>query len=216
MKAVLFDLDGVLVNSEVVKHEVIKEFIEKGHYPIAHERFFLFIGAHKSMNVWDEIFAGIDPQLIDQAQFRTELRAYRHAHLDHLDYGPYRMEHIVEILDSLKARKIRLACASSSSMTYIRTLLTQCAILPYFDLIVTGDDFTRSKPDPEIYQYCAKAFQLEPQECVVIEDSPYGIAAGKAAGMRVIAKKEHYFGLDQSQADQQIEDYRELLALLDI
>ena len=213
MTTVFFDLDGVLVSSEIVKHEVIRDFIKINHYPIDHQRFFLFIGAHKSMDIWKDIFAGADPT-IDKVKFRNDLRSYRKAKLDGFDYGPYRMEHIVEVLDYLKAHGIKIACASSSSLKYVHTLLKQCAIEQYFDLIVSCDDFKRSKPAPDIYLYCASKLNVEPKDCFVIEDSTYGIAAGKAAGMTVIAKRDHYFSLDQSSADYLIEDMLEIIDII--
>jgi len=213
MTTVFFDLDGVLVNSEIVKHEVIKDFLEINHYPIDHQRFFLFIGAHKSMDTWKEIFDGADPS-IDQHKLRNDLRAYRKAKLDDFDYAPYRMEHIVDVLEYLKKHEIKMACASSSSLEYVHTLLKQCAIEQYFDLIVSCDDFKRSKPAPDIYLYCASRLNAEPNDCFVIEDSTYGIAAGKAAGMTVIAKRDHYFGLDQSSADYVIEDMLEIMNII--
>ena len=75
-----------------------------------------------------------------------------------------------------------------------------CGISNYFDLICTGDDFTESKPSPEIYLYCMNQFGLKPQECIVVEDSVFGIEAGKRAGMYVIARKTN-FSFSQEQAD---------------
>lgn len=73
IKAVLFDLDGVLVNSEVVKHLVIKDFIEEKGYDIDHRLFFKLIGSHSTLNTWDEIFDQIDDQIIDQKTFKKNL-----------------------------------------------------------------------------------------------------------------------------------------------
>lgn len=215
IKAVLFDLDGVLVNSEVVKHLVIKDFIEEKGYDIDHRLFFKLIGSHSTLNTWDEIFDQIDDQIIDQKTFREEFAQYSKPIIANIDFGTYRMPYIEETLTMLKGQGIKLACASSSNLEYIYHLLEQCKIKEYFDVIVTGDDFTLSKPDPEIYLHCANALRVKPEQCLVIEDSPFGIQAGRSAGMVVVAIKEHYFGLDQSHADVMIDSYLELIEMFE-
>jgi len=213
IKAVLFDLDGVLVNSEVVKHLTIKDFIEEKGYDIDHRLFFALIGSHSTLNTWDEIFDNIDEKIVDQTTFRTGFERYSKKIITNIDFGKYKMPYIEETLEMLKKQGIKLACASSSSIEYIHRLLDQCKIKDYFDLIVSGDDFTLSKPDPEIYLHCASILEAQPEQCLVIEDSPFGIQAGKSAGMLVVAIKEHYFGLDQSQADIMIDSFEELIEM---
>ncbi|MEA5017599.1 MAG: HAD family phosphatase [Erysipelotrichaceae bacterium] len=213
IKAVLFDLDGVLVNSEVVKHLVIKDFIEEKGYDIDHRLFFSLIGSHSSLNTWDEIFDQIDEHIVDQKTFLNEFAMYSKAIIASIDFGKYKMPYIEKVLELFKKSGIKLACASSSSIDYIYRLLDQCMIKEYFDVIVSGDDFSLSKPDPEIYLHCAYKLAVNSNECMVIEDSPYGIMAGKAAGMPVVAYKEEYFGLDQSKADYKISSYLELIDL---
>lgn len=213
IKAVLFDLDGVLVNSEVVKHLVIKDFIDEKGYDIDHRLFFSLIGSHSSLNTWDEIFDQIDDNIVDQKTFLNEFALYSKSIIAGIDFGKYKMPYIEKVLELFKKSGIKLACASSSSIEYIYRLLDQCMIKEYFDVIVTGDDFSLSKPDPEIYLHCAGKLRVNPNECMVIEDSPYGIMAAKAAGMPVVAYKEDYFGLDQSQADYKISCYLELIDL---
>ena len=213
IKAVLFDLDGVLVDSEVVKHLTIKDFIAEKGYDIDHRLFFALIGSHSTLNTWDEIFDKIDEKIVDQITFRKGFEQYSKTIITNIDFGKYRMPYILETLEMLKKQGVKLACASSSSIEYIHRLLDQCQIKDYFDLIVSGDDFTLSKPDPEIYLHCATELEVIPEQCLVIEDSPFGIQAGKAAGMPVVAIKEHYFGLDQSQADIMIDSFEELIEM---
>ena len=73
-------------------------------------------------------------------------------------------------------------------------------------MIVTGDDFKESKPNPEIYLYCQKTLKLKSDECLVVEDSPIGIEAGKRAGLKVVARKDTKLNMDQSLADYYIDD----------
>lgn len=70
-----------------------------------------------------------------------------------------------------------------------------------FDLLATGDDFKRSKPAPDIYLYCLEKSGARAEECMVVEDSSYGIEAGKAAGLLVCARRDTFFHMDQSKAE---------------
>jgi len=76
--------------------------------------------------------------------------------------------------------------------------------------------FAKSKPNPEIYLKSAEALGLRTNECVVVEDSYYGIEAGKRAGMTVIAKRDTMFGTDQSKADYFIGSLSEIVPLLEV
>lgn len=119
------------------------------------------------------------------------------------------------VLMQLRQAGLPIACASSSRMEYIKKTLGDSGLLDLFDLAVTCDDFESSKPQPDIYLYCARYFGVSPAECLVVEDSPIGIAAGKNAGMTVAARIDHHFGMDQSRADYFIEDLTALPALIE-
>ena len=84
----------------------------------------------------------------------------------------------------------------------------------YFDLIVSGFDFKRSKPDPEIYLTSAAKLNSAVEECLVVEDSPCGIKAGKNAGRLVAARNDHVFGFDQSEADFHFDTLEDLEKIL--
>lgn len=213
IKAVFFDLDGVLIDSEVMHQRITEDFLREERLPIPPERFYLLIGSHKSLNPWPQIFAGIDLP-ISEEEVRTRLRKYKQVRLAQEDYGSYIFPEVKQVLSKLKEKGLRIACASSSNMAYIQEVLDSKGLRELFDLIVTCDDFQRSKPAPDIYLHCLNHFQLPKQQCIVVEDSEIGIAAGKSAGLTVIARKDTIFHLNQSQADGFIDDLTGLLALL--
>jgi HAD superfamily hydrolase (TIGR01509 family) len=64
-------------------------------------------------------------------------------------------------------------------------MMTRAELMPYLDLIVSNEDVTKAKPDPEMYQTAIQKFELKPSECIVVEDNPNGIQAGKASGATV-------------------------------
>ena len=198
IKAVLFDLDGVLINSEVQEQKWTKEYLDKNGIDIPMERFDLLIGTHKKQNMWEKVLEGYKDKVPDT--LKEDIRNYKMHKRQAFDYKEILFPDVVEYLDFLKQNNVKIACASSSNINYIHNALSKCGISNYFDLICTGDDCTESKPSPEIYLYCMNQFGLKPQECIVVEDSVFGIEAGKRAGMYVIARKTN-FSFSQEQAD---------------
>lgn len=94
---------------------------------------------------------------------------------------------LFEILENLKARGFKLAVATSTSRESAeKTLYQKTNIGSYFDAVVYGDMLTKSKPDPDIYLMAAERIDVEPSECYALEDSPNGVKSAYAAGMKVI------------------------------
>ena len=89
-------------------------------------------------------------------------------------------------------------------------VLGECGIGPYFECVVSGEQFARSKPDPEIYRFVMRQMGMQPDECLVVEDSTYGVQAGYAAGVYIAALRDTRFPFDQSLADFHIESLDEI------
>ena len=117
------------------------------------------------------------------------------------------------LLHELKQMGLQVALASSSSRECIEQVLTQCEIRELFDCIVSGHEFTRSKPDPEIYRFTMDKLGRKPEECLIVEDSTYGVQAGTAAGGVVAALRDERFPFDQRAAQLHIDSLAELPAL---
>lgn len=98
-----------------------------------------------------------------------------------------------EVLEELREMKLKLAVATSSVSTSARPFLDRHQLTKYFEVIITGDEVERGKPHPDIYLRAAEKLSVSPNECLVIEDSLSGVAAGKAAGMRVAAIPDRRF-----------------------
>ncbi len=205
IKAVFFDLDGVLVNSEVMHQSMTENFLKDEQIPIAPQRFYLLIGSHKSLNPWAQILDGLNLDMSDE-ELKQRLHAYKAERLAKVNYKEHLFPETKAVLTKLKEMGIKLACASSSNMNYIKEVLDSDDLTKLFDLIVTCDDFEKSKPEPDIYLHCLKHFGFPKEECLIVEDSEIGIQAGKSAGIKVIARKDHIFHLNQDKADAFIED----------
>lgn len=210
IKAVFFDLDGVLINSEWQDQQWTCEYTKMMNVDIPSERFYLLIGTNKRQNPWVKIIEGYEEQIPDLEKFRQGLRTYKMQKRQDFNFSEVLFEEVPYVIKRLKEKGIKIACASSSPMEYIQQALGQTNLLPYFDLICTGHDFKESKPAPDIYLYCLDQFNFKKEECLVVEDSPLGIQAGKSAGLKVIARTTP-FGLNQSQADNIIQSLDELL-----
>ena len=90
-----------------------------------------------------------------------------------------------------------------------------CDLRKYFTLIVSGEQFKESKPNPEIYLHAIKELNVNKDEAIIIEDSPKGILAANRAGIKVLALKDDKFGLDQSQADIIINELNDIIKLIE-
>ncbi len=90
-------------------------------------------------------------------------------------------------LDELRRAEIRCAVGSSAGMRNIEFVFDKCGIASYFEVVISSEQVTRCKPDPEIYLRAAEALRLSPEECIVFEDARAGIEAGHRAGMKVVA-----------------------------
>ena len=201
MKALIFDMDGVIIDSERYYEKVDRIWFQQHHVRIDWDRFHQSLGTTEAVMV--DLIRSWNPDL----EWEKVLQEYHeHCQQNDLDYRTLYRPYVTELLDQCHRQGIRTALASSSSIDNIRQVLYQCGISESFDLIVSGEDFTSSKPDPEIFLYCARRMKLEASDCVVIEDSVNGVLAAKRAGMKVIGLYDPYFDLDLSAADLLITD----------
>lgn len=119
------------------------------------------------------------------------------------------------LLTSLQKHNYRLALASSSDRSIIGVTLEKLDMVDCFPIIVSGDQVTHAKPDPEIFLEAAKKLSIPPNSCVVIEDSMNGVLAAKAAGMQCIAIiTEFTKHLDLSKADVVVESLQKIDVVL--
>ncbi len=196
IRAVVFDMDGVLVNSEPKYLEQLLGFFHC-YGADADDAFFHALVGSSYEYTYHKC---IEKMQVDWSieEFTEKLDKYVEEH-------PFRYDEVLnpgvkEILCWLKKEGYKTAIASSSWLYQIEEMVNVCGLQDYFDVLLSGEMFEESKPNPEIYLTAAKKLGVDPSECVAVEDSTYGIAAGNAAGMRVIAYADEQFGIDQSKA----------------
>lgn len=210
IKAVIFDMDGVLIDSEMCYLQYDLAFARTKNPSVTIDQLYGMVGASKE-DAW-MVFA----QAVGNGQTWQELRDEYRASVDvfsQMDYRAIFRPEAAEVLKLLKDRGYLLALASSTQMDIIERVLSENQITDYFQVIVTGNQFKESKPNPEIYHYTASRLNTPEDQCLVIEDSTLGITAAHRAGMTVAALIDDRFGFDRSLADYEIASLTEILNL---
>ena len=185
MKAVIFDLDGVLCSTDDFHYLAWKQLADREGIPFDREINNQLRGVSRMASL--EIIlrkarkAYTDEEKEEMANFKNEV--YK-SFLSTM--GPKDLTQDVSFtLQTLKSRGFQIAIGSSSKNT--KTILKQLGIIDIFDAISDGTNITHSKPDPEVFLKAAEMLGLEPKECCVVEDAYSGIDAAKAGGFTALA-----------------------------
>ncbi|MCY1719439.1 HAD family phosphatase [Prolixibacteraceae bacterium Z1-6] len=208
VKAIIFDMDGVLVDSEPLHIEIEKRMFKKAGLDISDEEHARYMGTATDV-MWTEIKSSRNLSFdVDEMTRLTIAEAHPFFNsLEKIDPMPG----LEELLQKCVARRIPMAVASSSDKETIRIILKKSGLKTYFQHVVSSSEVGKSKPEPDVFLHAAHLLGVVPKNCIVIEDSKNGIKAAKAAGMYCVA----YNGVaaenqDQSQADIIINDYSTL------
>lgn len=207
---IVFDMDGVLADTEESYYDRRKAFLTQWGLNIDHLPKQFFVGGNMHQ-VMDVLLKGT---AIDAAELLVAYEAYKTEHP--VAYAELVDPEAKKVLQFLKRAGYKVGLASSSTKQMIEQMLTETQLASYFDVVVSGEDFKESKPHPEIYQHTVAELGLTPTECVAIEDSPKGIQSARAAGLTVWAKKDQVFGLNQSAADLQIDSLSDICRQLSV
>jgi HAD superfamily hydrolase (TIGR01509 family) len=180
--AVTFDLDGVLADSEPWWNQIdAKLLAEHGvSYRGEYHRNVLGVSYRLAVEFYKNVFhiaASVEDLMRRRGEIATEFFANR--------VGLFPSAETT--LQQLREMKLQLAVATSSVSASARPFLERTGIRSLFEVIVTGDEVQRGKPHPDIYLRTAKKLGVAPEACLVIEDALAGVAAAKAANMRVAA-----------------------------
>jgi len=186
--AVIFDLDGVLADSEPWWNQIdAKLLAEYGvSYRGEYHRNVLGVSYRLAVEFYKNAFhisASAEELMQRRGEIATDFFANRVAL-----FPSAKMT-----LEQLREMKLQLAVATSSVSASARPLLERTGIRSLFSVVITGDEVQQGKPHPDIYVRAAKELGISPEACLVIEDSLAGIAAGKAANMRVAAIPDRRF-----------------------
>lgn len=185
IKAVIFDLDGVLVSTDELHYKAWKHVADQEHIrfdQIINDR----IRGVLRMDSLDIILEHSDKTFdaLEKLRIANQKNHYFLDLLTKFDASNI-MPGVIETLKFLKSNHIPIAIGSSSANS--KKILSQVGLLEAFDVIVDGNNFTRSKPDPEVFLLAASKLGVPPEYCLVVEDGISGVKAALAAGMSVFA-----------------------------
>ena len=182
LSAVIFDMDGVIIDSEPLHTRVVIDIMKDFGIDISWEDMGRFAGNTNAM-LWKTLTR-------EYALDRTaaELGLLQHEknleilgkHQDILIPG------VEDLLKEIKGRKLKTAIASSSNLGFIEAVVSQFKLSPYFDLVVSGQEVKKGKPAPDIFIEAAKRLDVAPAHCIIIEDSKHGVQAANNARIKVI------------------------------
>jgi HAD superfamily hydrolase (TIGR01509 family) len=207
IKALLFDFDGTLVDTESVDLRTWQEVFEAHGVSVPVDRFALRIGTLTGPDELDELDA-----LLDIPSDRDAVTAARHGReLELLELEPLRPG-VREYLDRARALGLRVAIVSSSSRSWIDGNLQRLGLVDGWAAVVCADgDTTRCKPSPALYVEALKTLQVDASEAIAFEDSPNGIIAARAAGIFCVAfPNDVTSALDFSEADLLVESLEDV------
>jgi HAD superfamily hydrolase (TIGR01509 family) len=207
LKAVIFDMDGVIIDSEPFHWEVNKKNFYTLGIEVPEKEYENYIGV-SNVNMWTEIkkkHGLLQPveQLVNM-QVSGNIDFMKRERFDPIDG-------VIDFIVELKSRNTALAIASSSPNIIIGMVLNGFGIKKYFDVIVSGEDFENGKPAPDIFLKAASLLKISPEQCIVIEDSTHGVDAARAAGMKCLGfSNKNSLNQDLKNADSVFKTFRDL------
>ena len=212
IKAIIFDMDGVLVDSEPFHVEIEKRQFELNHLSISEEEHHQFMGVATDVMLREiakrhlltlPVETLIEQNKLNTIQYFTELKEIQ------------AMPGLIDLLEILIRKNIPMAVASSSFPEIIEIILMRTGLRKYFQAVVSSQEAGKSKPEPDVFLLAAQRLGIKPEDCLVIEDSDNGIRAAKAAGMRCIAFEGPGANpANQKQADAVIKSFDQLYMML--
>ena len=208
MKALIFDFDGLIVDTEIPDYYSWQE-VYRDH------------GAELPIELWGSIVGGSGASDFEPHVYLEELTGKpvdrediwikrRKSYLEHLESQPV-LPGVQQYLDDAKEMGLKIGLASSSTQCWVLGHLRRLGLLEYFEAITTSDDVEVTKPDPALFLLAAKRMGVKPSEVIVLEDSPNGVEGAKRAGMYVVVVPNQLTAqLEMGQADQRLGSLAEM------
>jgi beta-phosphoglucomutase len=204
--AVIFDLDGTLVDNNAFHLKSWKQYIKNLGKEISEEEYNANINGRTNKDAAEYLFG--KKMTKDEAMvYALEKEAvYREMYAPHI--RP--VEGLTKFLEVLKKLNVPMAIATSGIQVNIDFMFDHIPIREYFSVVVNSAHINKGKPDPEIYLKAAELLEVAPESCLVFEDAVVGINSAKAAGMRVVAVSTTHPEEELSGADLIVKDYTKL------
>ncbi|MCA6422728.1 MAG: HAD family hydrolase [Flavobacterium sp.] len=208
IKTVIFDMDGVIVDTEPVHHYAYNQHFKQLNIDVSPEMYASFTG-NSTKNIFERLKVQFNlsddvPTLVE-----TKRNLFNEAFDSKEDL--FLLDGVEDLIKDLHQNGMQLVLASSSATVTINKIFNRFGLHQYFTHIVSGEDFPKSKPHPAIFQHAAFLAETPVENCIVIEDSTNGIKAAKAAGIYCIGYDSFHSKMqDYSMADRVITNFVEL------
>ena len=205
---VIFDMDGVIVDTEPVHKYAYQQHFKKLNIVISDE-YYAGLTGNSTKNIYEKLKSEFDLKENVEDLVLAKRKLFDEAFDKKEDL--YLLDGVLELIQDLYRNNIQLILASSSAKVTINKIFTRFDLHQYFSHVVSGEDFPKSKPDPAIFLHAAHLSNNKIENCVVIEDSTNGIKAAKSANIYCIGYDSPNSKLqDYSLADKVISDFKEL------
>jgi len=187
IKAVLFDMDGVLIEAKEWHYESLNRALELFGMPISrHDHITTFDGLPTRKKL--EMLSAEKGLPKELHEFINELKQQYTMDIVHTRCKPTFIHQYA--LSKLKANGYLLGVCSNSVRNSVSTMMQKAGLRPYLDIMISNEDVSSGKPNPEMYTKAIEQFNLKPHECLIIEDNENGIRAAKAAGAHLLVVRE--------------------------
>ena len=213
-EALVFDFDGLILETEGPALQSWAEIYREHGFEVPMDKWHDYLGADRGFEPVDYLAA-----LVGEGLDRAATQARRDQRKTELIEALDVMAGVHDYIEEARRRGMKLAVASSSSRAWVVGHLERLRIHAFWDAVVTRDDVTRTKPSPDLYTLAVRRLGVRPSAAIALEDSPNGIAAAKAAGLRCVAVPNALTrDLDTSRADVRLASLAEmpLERLLDV
>lgn len=189
LKAVIFDMDGVIVDSEPIQRVAYQKMFDEFEIEVSPELYASFTGK-ATLPICQYICSSFNLKISPEILVACKRKYFKE--LFDEDTSFKLLEGVLELIQEYHKKALVLVLASSASMININRIFKRFDLDPYFISKLSGADLKASKPHPEIFKNAAKASGFLPSECMVIEDSTNGINAAKAAGIYCVGYNSVY------------------------
>lgn len=189
IKAVIFDMDGVLIDAKEWHYEALNKALDLFGFEITR---------HQHITTYDGLPTRRKLQMLSE---QNGLPVGLHTCVNKLKQK-FTMSMVHELcapffphqhaLSQLKSKGFKIAVASNSIRASVETMMRQADLIEYLDFYLSAEDVSNGKPDPAIYNLAIKKLGLMPHECLILEDNPHGIQAAQASGAHVLVVKDVY------------------------
>lgn len=208
IKAVLFDMDGVIVNTEPLHHKAYYKMFKEFNIEVSDVMYRSFTG-QSTKNICNRLCAHFG---LNDDPLKLELSKRQHFFdMFDTDESLELLDGVLDLIKDYHSNNVTLVLASSASMGTIDRVFNRFNLNRYFVAKLSGADLKDSKPHPEIFLKAAEASGHSPKHCLVIEDSTNGIQAAKSAGIFCVGYDSHHSkNQDYSKADMVVSDFKEI------